>query len=166
MKKVIGIILMNLINDQRNSIGISPIKYDFVLHDYLKNNITNNGSWFYESTEISKSWEIEGHNRSCDLHGCFLKPLEQNYMFRDTMRNSIVKIFRYRLNQKDCDHTDFFDGAKCSWFYHYYPVMMSNYTSFACKILNHQGRFVPDSLKDRQLKSFWCFSDGILPWFK
>lgn len=166
MKKAVGIILMNLINVERNNIGLSPINYNFELHNYLKNNVTNNGSYFYESTELSKSWIIEGHNRSCDLRGCFMKPLEQNYMLRDTMRNSIVKIFRYRLAQKDCKHTDFVDNMPCSWFYHYYPIMMSNYTSFTCKILDYQGRFVPDLLKDRQLKSFWCFFDGFLPWFK
>lgn len=166
MKKITGLLLASLINKERQILNLPLVKYDDTLHNYLKNNDTFSGKYLYDHGPNYHSWVVENVTRYCDLNGCFEKPLGNSYMFRDTMRDSIVKIFRYRIAQKGCKHTDFFDGAKCSWYYHYFPVMMSNYTSFACKVLNFQGIFVPDSHKDRQFKSFWCYFDSILPWFK
>ena len=166
MKKAIGLLLASLVNKERLLLNLNKVEYDIQLHNFLKFNVTDNGSYFYDTSPYYKSWTIEGNTRHCDLNGCFMTPMDNNYMFRDTMKDSIVKIFKYRIAQKGCDHTDFYDGAKCSWYYHYFPVMMSNYTSFACKVLDYQGKFVPESHKNRQFKSFWCYFDGILPWFK
>lgn len=158
MKKAAILLITSLINYERISKGLNIVSYNYNLHNYLYGNITNNGSWFYESTNELRSWEIEGQRRFCDLRGCFLKPLGYNYMFRDTYKDSIPIIFRYRLGQRDCNRTVFKDGDPCSWFYAYYPVLMQpGFKSFACKSLNYQGRFVPDSLKDHQFKSFWCY---------
>lgn len=166
MKKITGLLLASLINKERQILNLPLVKYNDTLHNYLKNNDTLSGEYLYDSGPNYKSWVIENVTRSCDLNGCFEKPLWFNYMFRDTMRDSIIKIFRYRIAQKGCKHTDFFDGAKCSWYYHYFPVMMGNYTSFACKVLDYPGTFLPDYLIGIQKKSFWCFFDGELPWFK
>jgi len=158
MKKVVGLLLASLINKERSMFNLLPVSYDFKLHDYLKDSVTNNGSWFYESGPNIKKWTIENNERYCDLNGCFLRPQNNSYMMRDTMRDSIVKIFRYRLAQRNCKHTDFVDGKKCSWKYAYYDVLMQkDFKSFACKILNYQGRFVPDNLVNVQKKSWWCF---------
>jgi hypothetical protein len=162
MKKVFGLALMSIVNQERTSIGLAPVAYNFTLHNYLDNVITDNGSWFYESGPDYTSWVVEGQTRSCDLRGCFLKPLGHTYMFRDTYKDSVPKIFRYRIKQRNCDHTDFADGYPCSWYYAYYPTMMSNYTSFACKALNYQGRYVPIALINKQMKSFWCYFNGKL----
>jgi len=162
MKKVVALLITSLINRDRQFLHLPIVKYDFNLHNFLENNVTNNGSYFYESTNDRVTWTVENNTRYCDLRGCFLTPLENQYMFRDTYKDSIVKIFRYRLSQRNCNHTDFVDGTPCSWFYHYYPVMMQpDFKSFACKSLNFQGRFVPGSLKNKQFKSFWCFMDAI-----
>lgn len=171
MKLATGLILASLVNKERAILGLSKVMYDADAHRFLDRNITDNSSYFYDTGNNYKSWTIEGNTRSCDLNGCFINFTANNktfnYQLRDTMRYSIVKIFKYRIAQKNCDHTDFFDGAKCSWYYHYFPIMMQkDYTSFACKVMDGQGKFVPSSHKNRQFKNFWCFYDSVLPWFK
>jgi hypothetical protein len=165
--KALGLILMSLVNREREFWSLPPVRYDFALEKYLYNNVTNNGSWFYESGPETVSWDIEGHTRYCDLRGFFLKPLGFNYQIRDTFRDSVPRIFRQRLSQgRVCKKTVFADGDKCSWFYAYHPVLMSNYTRFACKTLNFQGRYVPDYLRDKQMRSFFCYFDGSLYFLK
>lgn len=166
MKLATGIILASLINQERALLNLNLVTYDKNAHKYLQQNITDNSTYFYESGPDYKSWSIEGHTRSCDLRGCFINfesgEKTYNYMFRDTMKDSIVKIFRYRIAQKNCKSTDFFDGAKCSWKYAYYDTMMQNYTSFACKIMDGRGKFLPASLVGIQNKNFWCFFDSTV----
>ena len=44
MKKVVGLLLASLINKERSMFNLLPVSYDFKLHDYLKDSVTNNGS--------------------------------------------------------------------------------------------------------------------------
>ena len=166
MKKITGLLLASLINKERKNLNLPLIKYNDTLHDYLKSNNTFNGEYLYDSGPNYKSWVIENVTRYTDINGVFERPFGHNYMFRDTMKDSIVKIFRYRIAQKGCKSTQFFDGDRCSWFYAYYPVMMQNYTSFACKILDYPGRFLPPNLIGIQKKSWWCFFDSTVYYWK
>lgn len=160
--KVMGLVLMSLVNRERAFWSLPAVKYDFELERYLKANVTN-ATWLYESGPVSRSWTVENVTRSCDLNGCFARPLGYNYMFRDTFKESVPRIFRYRINQgRICKRTVFADGDKCSWFYAYQPVLMqTDLTRFACNTYDYQGRYVPDDLRDKQMRSFWCWSTAV-----
>ena len=123
-------------------------------------------SWYYETTNKSINWTIEGKNRFCNIQGCHFNPLGNHYMFRDTHKNSIPKIIRYRLSQRNCKSTDFVDGMPCSWYYVYYPVLLQNFTSFACVDLDTQGTWVPSYLIDKQKRAFFCYFDSKVYYWK
>lgn len=159
MKKSVAILITALINVERDSNGLLPVRYDFELHDVLRaHNVTD--SWYYQESGRVINWTISGQNRYCSINGCFYEPLNNTYLFRETYKDSIAKIFRYRLGQRDCNKTDFVDGMPCSWKYVYYDaLMMPELKSFACKSLNYQGTWTPTWLLGRQKKSFWCYSN-------
>lgn len=151
----LGLILTTLINRERLFWGLEKIDYDYKLENHLRQ---FNGSFLYQSGPLNLTWTIEGHNRFCDLNGCHIKPLEYNYMFRDTFKDSVPRIIRMRIRQNHiCKKTVFADGDKCSWFYAYGQVLLQNFTKFACCEYNYQGRYVPKELIDKQKKSFWCY---------
>lgn len=158
--KRLGLVLMTLVNRERSFWSLPPVQYDFQLEKYLDANVTD-ATWLYEDGPQTRSWTVENVTRSCSLNGCFIRPLGYHYLFRDTFRDSVPRIFRYRINQgRICKRTVFADGDPCSWFYAYYPVLMQrDLTRFACKTYNVQGRYVPVDLVDKQKRSFWCFSD-------
>ena len=165
--KALGLILVSLVNRERAFWSLPPVKYDFALEKYLKANLIN-ATWLYESGPRSRSWTIENVTRSCDLNGCFTRPMGFNYLFRDTYKNSVPRIFRYRIQQNHiCKRTVFADGDKCSWFYAYGPVLLQrNFTRFACSTYNVQGRYVPSDLVNKQMRSFWCWFDDELYFLK
>jgi len=154
----LGTILALLVNRERIRLDLSPVKYDFSLEKSLG---SYNGSYLYSSGSKNVSWTIEGQTRFCDLNGCHLKPLGYNYMFRDTFKDSVPRIFRYRIAQGSiCTKTVFADGDPCSWYYAFYPVIVQNFTRFGCREYNYQGRYVPKDLINKQKRSFWCFFDS------
>jgi hypothetical protein len=166
MKRLAAILITKIINDERISNNLPIISYNFELNNILrKHNVSD--SWYYEQSNKVINWTIEGHNRYCNINGCFYEPMEgYHYLFRETYKNSIPKIIRMRMNQRDCDHTDFVDGKPCSWKYIYYDTLMQNFTSFACKSLNYQGTWTPSWLKNIQFKSFWCYFDTKVFYWK
>lgn len=157
MKKIWTIIITSLINVERSKHNLQPVVYNYTLDNYLKND-GYKGDWYYGTSDKTINWTIEGQNRFCNINGCHYKPLGYNYLFRETYKDSIPKIIRMRLAQRDCNHTDFKDGEKCSWWYAYYKTLMQpEFSSYACKSLNFQGLWTPEWLLNIQKKSFWCY---------
>jgi hypothetical protein len=165
MKKAWAIIITSLINVERIRNNCVPISYNFELDRTLRTNNVSD-SWYYAQTDKSINWTIEGRDRYCNIEGCHYKPVVNNktynYMMRDTYKDSIPKIFRMRVNQRDCKSTEFVNGKKCSWYFAYFPVFLQNFTSFACKSLNYQGTWVPDNLIGIQNKAFFCYFDTLV----
>lgn len=158
MRRAWAILITGLINVERASHNLLPVSYNWELDSALRSHNVSD-DWYYKTTNRSINWTIENQNRYCNIEGCHYKPLGHSYMFRDTHKDSVPKIFRYRLKQRNCHKTDFFDGAKCSWWYAYYPVLLQNFTSFACVDLATVGTWVPDKLKDIQKRAFFCYFD-------
>lgn len=161
MKKVWTILITSLINNERIRNNFLPISYNYDLDNVLRTyNVED--SWYYKQSNKTIEWIIENNTRHCSINGCFYEPIEgYSYMFRDTFKDSIPKIFRYRLSQRDCLKTDFIDSKLCSWKYAYYDVLMQNFTSYACVSLNFQGLWTPTNLLDIQNKAFFCYFDAM-----
>lgn len=159
MKKAAAILITALINNERSRNNLLPVTYNYELDNVLReHNVPD--SWYYGPANKTIEWNIENNTRHCSINGCFYEPMEgYSYLARDTYKDSIPKIFRYRLSQRDCEKTDFENGKKCSWKYAYYDVLMQNFTSYACKSLNFQGTWTPTNLLDIQKRSFFCWFD-------
>lgn len=162
MKRAAAILITGLINVERRNHDLLPVSYNWELDSVLRSHDVP-PDWYYRPTNKSIVWNIENQTRHCNIEGCHYKPsvngTEFNYMFRDTHKDSVPKIFRYRLKQRDCQKTDFVDGKKCSWWYAYYPVLLQNFTSFACVDLATQGTWTPIKLLDKQKRAFFCYFD-------
>lgn len=165
MKKAWAILITSLINVERTKNNLLPVSYNWQLDTYLREYPVAD-SWYYADTDRFINWTIEGQNRYCRIEGCHFRPMNYSYLFRETYKDSIPKIIRMRLSQRDCNHTDFVDGMPCSWKYIYYDTLMQDFTNFACKSLNFEGRWVPEWLKGIQKKSFMCYFDSKVFYWK
>lgn len=161
-----------------NSIRVIPVEYNYTLHNYLKQVQID---YYADANSITPfKFEANNNTRVVDLVGTHFKPLGSHYLMRDTMDKSIHKIIKFRLRQEpcfnefQCSNTSFnyftsclktLDGVfenqkECSWSYAYLPLIKHHQLkAFACVILNKQGRFVPEPLKNKQKLSFWCYSN-------
>jgi len=176
--------LLILVNAARIIFDVPPVVYDYDLHTYLADlNMSN----VYEFTDVPYMvFDGPDGQRINNLVGSSLKPLANTYMFRDTIKEAddILKIFRLRIGQEKCfnyklcspyifnnyvsclrNPRDSFENMKkCSWANSYWPYIVNpTLTSFACRVLDIQGRYVPTKLKNRQFKSFWCYGNFSLP---
>jgi hypothetical protein len=174
--------LASIVNKERNIYNLPEVSYNTSVHQEL---LKYDQNMFYSRGNQSSSFEVNNTTRTNDLQGSFIKPLGFNYMFRDTISkpSRIRRIFKMRINQGNCvspnkcsnetfnlftscmkDPIILENSKKCSWVYAYYPPMLQrSMTQFACVILEVQGTFVPDKLKDKQHHSFWCYNNADVP---
>lgn len=185
MKKILtlGLKLVSIVNKERSLYNLTPVVYDHKLLNEINNfTSTKNASWFYDSSPNNSTFYLKSGGklipREQHLNGVIETPF--SYLFRDTYKNSIPLIFKFRANQrscfdwKKCDKKNFYlfssctkklelrTRKKCSFSYAYYPLFVyPSLKSFACISLDFQGTYVPESLKNVQKKSFWCYSKNF-----
>ena len=173
--------IIDIINNERKIYNQPPIYYNYEIQNKIKK-YESLGSWFYESGNLS--YTILRFNRTNNLKGSFLNKYINNtdfdYLFRDTYKNSVSKIFQFRANQRKffnyklCSKTSFDYYSSCvnnpkkmlrnskpsSWYYAYYPGLINeNLKWIFCLKLNTQGKYTPEKLKNIQYKSFWCYKN-------
>lgn len=185
MKLIIGALLAFLVNQERALFSLPPVAYNASLHRELQKfqDTVTNDSWFYEIGPQATNFTSNGVTRINNLRGSFVRVQGSRYLFRDTFYKSVPIIFRHRARQRDCfnwakcsnttfnlftscmkDPIIFADGYPCSWAYAYYGVFVQrSLRSFACLDLYAQGRFVPDNLVNKQMRSFWCYGYPRVP---
>ncbi len=177
--------LIKFINNERSKYSISPITYNYSLHDeLLEFNKTVGQDWFYNKSNYS--YIVKEYNRVQDLNCQFLmldnkfKDSGFVYMFRDTFKTNVLSIFKYRIKQKNCfnwklcNKTKFNDfvsclkdpspgsvignSIKCSWGMYYLPkIMHRDLQQVACLSLDRQGPSTPLHLIGIQNKAFICY---------
>ena len=175
--------IIKIINKERKIYNQDPIYYNYDLYEKIKKYETL-GSWFYENGIYS--YTIQRFNRTNRLKGSFLNQYINDtsfdYFFRDTYKNSVSKIFQFRVNQRRffnpelCSKLNFDYWSSCvknpkatlqnskprSWWYAYYlPMIQKDLKWIFCLKLNVEGRYIPDKLKGIQTNAFFCYSNPI-----
>ena len=132
-------------------------------------------------------------NRTQNYNGQFIldyssfkhfKDFGWRFLYHDTYDKTISSIVKYRSNQKSCfnfhrckNGTEFNEyvsclkfspvlenSKKCSFCWYYFPRHKEpSMTEISCVELNVQGPNVPDSLKNKQFNSFWCYGRFTSP---
>ena len=166
------------INQERTQYGLPSIKYNYSLSKII-NKYKQQGEWLYSPGNMSYNFTYNNITRIQDLNGQFLSFFakeEFKYLYRDTYRDSVNKIVRMRNNQRVCfnindcsetfnqyvscvkNHLQLENSKRCSWANSYYPKhLIGSLTSIAILKLDYQGKFVPESLFNKQHRSFWIY---------
>ena len=163
------------INKDRREYDLPKIEYNWTLHDYLKK-YKDQGEWMYADSNVSTvNFVYKNQTRYSNINGVHIND-GFKYFYRDTYKDSVLKIIKFRSNQKDCfdinlcsnetynkyvscmTKLQLVNSKKCSYANSYLPMhLIRSLKNIAILKLDYKGRFVPEKNKKTQKKSFWIY---------
>lgn len=173
--------IIRSINRERSAHKMDPIAYNYTLESQLK--AIKPSDYFLNNSKITFNLTCGNYTLLRRRWIAFYNMTFDNnrYFIHDTTEESVLKIIKYRLGQRDCfnfnkckePYTRFVSclkkcpiipapkrNAACNWAHEYYPKFLSkSLTSIACVLLDVQGPDVAEWLVNVQKKTFICYGN-------